>query len=135
MNYVRLPFLGFSNYCVLFQQTKVCLVILYKKSFHLFIFITLILTQSFMLLCYKREFLLQHVLDDVPLNDMSIVSKLSAHLPSHKGPWCFRLILNHFYNLVRVAISLVSLSSWCFITLGCINHTFWSGRNYFPTVI
>lgn len=70
--------------CVVFQQTNARFVILYAKLLHLFILKTLILTQSFMLLCCKREFLFQDVLDGVHLNAISIVSILSAHLPSHE---------------------------------------------------
>lgn len=94
-------------FCVLFQQTEVCLVILYVKLLYLFILKALILTQSFILLCSKREFLFQDVLYDVHLNDIYILSILSTHLPSQEGSQCFRLILNHIYNSVIVEIRLV----------------------------
>ena len=71
--------------CVLFQQTEVCLVILYVKLLHLFILKALILTQSFILLCCKGEFVFQDVLYDVHLNDIYILSILSTHLLM-KGP-------------------------------------------------
>lgn len=93
--------------CVLFQQTEVCLVILYVKLLHLFILKALILTQSFIRLCYKGEFLFQDVLYDVHLNGMCILSILSTHLPSREGSQCFKLNLNHIYNSVIVEISLV----------------------------
>lgn len=67
-----------------FQQTTARFVILYVTLLQLLILKTLILTQSFMLLCCKREFLFQDVPDGVHLNAVSIVSILSAHRPSHE---------------------------------------------------
>lgn len=135
MNYVRLPFQRFSNYWCSFSANESMPCYFISKI------ITLIYPQNTHINSKVYAFVLQKRIS-IPtcvrwcsFKWYKHLSKLSAHLPSHKGPWCFRLILNHIYNLVIVAISLVSLSSWCFIALEYINHTFWSGRNYFPTVI